>query len=76
MLPKRDMQTVGDYTLRKATNADLPAVWSLISSVLRSYGIISNRQTTDRDLADIEANYWNRKGAFFALLKQRSLRGR
>jgi GNAT superfamily N-acetyltransferase len=75
MLSKHDMQTVGDYRLREATNADLPAVWSLISSVLRSYGITSNRQTTDRDLADIEANYWNRKGAFFALLKGEGIIG-
>lgn len=68
MLPKRAKQTVGDYTIRKANNADMPAVWTLISSVLRSYGITPNRQTTDKDLADIEANFWNRKGAFFVLL--------
>jgi putative acetyltransferase len=69
------MQTLGDYTLRKATNADLPAVWSLISNVLGSYGITSNRQTTDKDLTDIETNYWNRKGAFFVLLKGESVIG-
>ena len=69
------MQTVDDYTLREATNADLPAVWSLISSVLRSYGITSNRQTTDRDLADLEADYWNRKGAFFVLVKGEAVIG-
>ena len=63
------METVGDYEFRGATNADLPAVWSLISSVLRSYGITSNRQTTDSDLVDLEANYWNKQGAFFVLLK-------
>lgn len=68
MPPNRTMQTVGDYTLREATNADRPAVWTLISSVLRSYGITPNQQTTDKDLADIEANYWDRKGAFFVLL--------
>ena len=69
------MQTVGDYTLREASNADLPSVWSLISGVLRSYGIASNRQTTDRDLTDLEANYWNRKGAFFVLLKGEAVIG-
>jgi putative acetyltransferase len=63
------MQTVGDYTLRKATNADRPAIWALISSVLRSYGITTDEQTTDKDLVDIEANYWDRKGAFFLLLR-------
>ena len=68
MLPKRAVQKAGDYQLRPATNADGPAVWSLISSVLRSYGITPNRLTTDKDLTDLEANYWNRKGAFFVLL--------
>ena len=62
------MQTAGDYTLRNATNADRPMVWILISSVLRSYGITPNEETTDKDLADIEAYYWNNKGAFFVLL--------
>ena len=72
---KRDMQAVGEFTLREATNADMPAVWSLISSVLRSYGITSNRQTTDRDLTDLEANYLNSKGAFFVLLKGEAVVG-
>jgi len=62
------MQPVNEYTLRKATNADQPAVWTLIAGVLRSYGITPDLETTDLDLADIEANYWNRKGAFFVLL--------
>jgi putative acetyltransferase len=57
-----------DYRLRRATNADLPAVWTLISAILRSYGITANKQTTDPDLTDLEANYWSRKGAFFVLL--------
>jgi N-acetylglutamate synthase-like GNAT family acetyltransferase len=69
------MQTVDEFTLREATNADMPAVWSLISSVLRCYGITSNRQTTDRDLTDIEANYGNGKGSFFVLLKGEAIIG-
>jgi N-acetylglutamate synthase-like GNAT family acetyltransferase len=69
------MRTAGDYTLRKATNADIPAVWALISSVLRSYGITTNPATTDKDLVDIEANYWDRKGAFFVLLEGQTVIG-
>ena len=57
-----------DFTLRRATNADIPAVWSLISTVLRSYGITANEQTTDADLTDLEAHFWSRSGAFFVLL--------
>ena len=67
-LAEQPMQATGDCTLRKATNADIPAVWALISSVLLSYGITANQATTDTDLVDIEANYWDRKGAFFVLL--------
>ena len=65
----RSTQTAGDYALLKATNADGPAVWALISSVLRSHAITANEQTTDKDLVDIEGNYWDRKGAFFLLLR-------
>ena len=36
--------------------------------MLRSYGITTNPQTTDLDLTDIQANFWDRKGAFFLLL--------
>jgi len=76
MIPKHEMQqAVGEYTLRAATNADLPVVWDLISSVLLSYGITGNRQTTDRDLADLEVNYWNAKGAFFVLLNGEAVIG-
>jgi ribosomal protein S18 acetylase RimI-like enzyme len=75
MLPKQTMQTAGDYALREATNADVPAVWTLISGVLCSYGITTNRQTTDKDLTDLEANYWNRKGAFFVLLNGQQVIG-
>jgi N-acetylglutamate synthase-like GNAT family acetyltransferase len=75
MLSKQAMQKAGDYTLRRATNADMPAVWSLISSVLQSYGITTNQATTDKDLVDIEANYWDRKGAFFVLLEGQAVIG-
>ena len=41
---------------------------ALITGVLRSYGITTDARTTDKDLADIEGNYWNSGGAFFVLL--------
>ena len=69
------MRATGNYTLRKASNADVPAVWALISSVLQSYGITTNPATTDKDLVDIEANYWDKKGAFFVLLQGETVIG-
>jgi putative acetyltransferase len=75
MPPKQATQAVGNFTLRAATNADGPAVWTLITSVLRSYGITTNPQTTDLDLTDIQANYWDRNGAFFVLLDGKKVIG-
>ena len=56
------------FKLRAATNADQPAIWALISAVLGSYGITTSLDTTDRDLADIEASYASKGGSFFVLL--------
>jgi putative acetyltransferase len=56
------------FTLRPATNLDQPAIWSLISSVLGGYGITTDLNTTDQDLADIEGSYGKRGGCFFVLL--------
>ncbi|MCX6926724.1 MAG: GNAT family N-acetyltransferase [Verrucomicrobia bacterium] len=75
MPPEHLKQSPGDYRLRKATNADVPAVWNLITNVLRSYNITTNPQTTDKDLVDIEADYWNRNGAFFVLLNREEIIG-
>jgi putative acetyltransferase len=56
------------FTLRPATNLDQPAIWALISSVLRNYGITTDLASTDQDLADIEASFGQRGGCFFVLL--------
>jgi GNAT superfamily N-acetyltransferase len=63
------------YAVRRATNADLEAIWGLISGVLRRYGIVANQQTTDQDLADIESSFGHERGAFFVLLHEGSLVG-
>ena len=67
------MPTTESYTLRAATNADVPGIWALISQVLLSYDIIPDLATTDRDLVDIEASY--APGAFFVLLEGSRLIG-
>ncbi len=61
------MQPAQPYTLRQASNADRDAVWALISGVLQRYGIQTNRQTTDKDLTDLELNFTKPHGAFFVL---------
>lgn len=62
-------------TLRPANNADQPAVWDLISKILADYGITTNLDTTDRDLANIEVSYARSGGSFFVLLDGTTLVG-
>ena len=63
------------YLLRRATNRDAAEIWRLISTVLADFGIVANHQTTDRDLADIEAHYDDRGGIFFMLIDARTVIG-
>jgi putative acetyltransferase len=63
------------YVLRRATNQDAAGIWLLISTVLSGFGIVTNQQTTDRDLADIEAHYDDRDGIFFLLLDAQTMIG-
>ncbi len=69
------MSTTGSYTLRDATNADCPRIWSLISGVLNEYAIASDLATTEQDLADIEGNYVSAGGAFFVLIDRENIIG-
>lgn len=64
------MVQIGPYLLRPADNRDGPAVWKLINDILASYGLEMDARTIDKDLTDIEAHYWEQKGAFFVLLDQ------
>ncbi len=61
------------YSLRIATNRDVPAIWRHIAAILGSYGIIADLETTDRDLTDIEAFY--RNGTFYTLWEDERLIG-
>ena len=63
------------HTFRVANNADRPQIRSLISGVLGEYGIATDFATSDKDLADIEANYGNNGGAYFVLLEDKDIIG-
>ena len=63
------------YLLRRATGRDAAGIWRLITAVLAEFGIVTNRQTTDRDLTDIEAHYDDCDGVFFVLLEARTVIG-
>jgi GNAT superfamily N-acetyltransferase len=63
------------YQLRDASNRDRDLIWGLISSVLAEYGIPTDREGSDRDLVDIETNYWNAGGAFRVLTQAENIVG-
>lgn len=56
------------YSLRPATNADVPAVRELVFSILREFGLKPDPACTDADLADIEASYFGEGGRFDVLV--------
>jgi len=63
------------FVLRRATNADAKAIRGLIWSVLAEYGLGPDPDATDSDLYDIETEYWNNGGEFYALEKDSTLVG-
>src|SRR5687768_13854385 len=50
--------------LRDARSEDSAAVFGIVDSVLREYGLEPDPLGTDSDLADIEASYDQRGGVF------------
>jgi putative acetyltransferase len=53
-----------DFVFRDARRDDSRAVFGIVDSVLREYGLQSDPRGTDADLADLEASYQQRAGVF------------
>jgi putative acetyltransferase len=56
------------YSLRRASQSDADAIWALIAGVLDEYGIVADRDLTDRDLVDVERSYNQAGGVFLVLM--------
>ncbi|HXG84233.1 MAG TPA: GNAT family N-acetyltransferase [Pyrinomonadaceae bacterium] len=56
-----------DIFIRPATNRDGEKIRNLVFGVLEEYGLKPDASGTDKDIADIEANYLNRGGLFEVL---------
>lgn len=54
--------------MRRATNDDGDLVRELVFGVLGEYGLVGDREGTDRDLDDLEASYHGRGGRFDVLV--------
>lgn len=55
-------------TLRRATNADGAAAFTLVAAALREFGLTPDPSGTDADLADFEQHYFVRGGDFAVLI--------
>ena len=53
--------------IRQASNADSPAIKDLVFTILRSYGLRPDSNTTDADIEDIDRHYFQARGWFAVL---------
>ena len=59
--------------IRKAQNSDADAIKALVFAVLKEYGLKPDPHATDRDLDNIEENYFNNKGYFGVIVENNSI---
>ena len=52
------------FTIRLATNGDLPAILAVLLSVRHEFGVIDETGASDNDLDDLEQKYFKRGGVF------------
>ena len=53
-----------EFTLRPATNADISAIKLVVFGVLEEYNLKGSETGKDRDLSDVEKNYFGNNGYF------------
>jgi putative acetyltransferase len=58
------------YTIRSASNDDSKAITTLVFGILTEFGLKADPRETDADLADIQAEYLDRGGAFDVLVDE------
>jgi len=57
-------QVPSPFTIRRAANADIPAIQAVVFPALEEHGLKPDPHGTDADLKDIEVNYF-RAGGYF-----------
>lgn len=62
------------FTIRRAANADLPAIRSVLLEVRREFGVVDPTGVSDDDLDDLEQNYFRRGGTFDVVVESPSQR--
>jgi len=59
-------------SIRRATNADIPAIRAVLHTVRDEYGVVV-KTITDPDLDDLEQNYF-RRGGYFEVIEDKAHR--
>jgi putative acetyltransferase len=67
-------QILDSFTIRLATNHDLPAIRGVLLSVRSEFGVVDETDVSDTDLDDLEENYLGRGGVFKVVEDRRSSR--
>ena len=68
------MKTPDGFTIRLATNHDLLAIRAVLFSVRCEFGVIDETGVSDKDLNDLEQNYFGGGGVFEVIEDRRSNR--
>ncbi len=58
-----------EYAIQEAKNEDILFIKNVVFTVLREYGLSPDEKGKDKDLNDIENNYFNKNG-FFGVLTE------
>jgi N-acetylglutamate synthase-like GNAT family acetyltransferase len=64
MPPSSESLSHPGFSIRRATNDDIPAIRSVLLAVRTEQGVLSYIGADDADLNDIETNYFGRGGYF------------
>ena len=64
MKPESQPETTGRFTIRSATASDVAAIRDVLLSVRHEFGVVDESGVSDRDLEDLERNYFARGGIF------------
>ena len=64
MQPESTAKPLSAFAIRRATNADIPAIRTVLHTVRVEYGVLSEMGANDPDLNDLELGYFGCGGHF------------
>ncbi len=61
-----------NFYIRQAKNEDLPEIKKLVFGILKEYNLLPDEEGKDRDLYDLERNYFSNNGFFGVVINERT----